>query len=131
MRTVDMRKPPPTRRRLFGLLPPKNTRPYVLVYEAVNRHGERVRYIRNLSQVGVELIGNRLAQFPPYDQRVGNVHVTRPDMAQAGDPPLGPDVTSWFRCFTQPQMQAVPIELRAHLRMLTYEPTPDYRDGEA
>ena len=130
MRTVDMRTPPSTKRRLFGLRPPKNTRPYVLSYEAVNRHGERVRYIRNLSQSGVELIGAKLAQFPPYDQRIGNVHVTRPDLAQAGDPPLGPDVTSWFACFTQPAMQARPDELYQILRMLTYEPTPRWREME-
>lgn len=131
MRTVDMRTPPSTKRRLFGLRPPKNTRPYLLSYEAVNRHGERVRYVRNLSQNGVELIGAKLAQFPPYDQRVGNISVTRPDIWSTNDPESKPlDVTHWFACFTQPVMQARPDELRQLLRMLTYEPTPRWREME-
>jgi len=130
MRVVDMRRPPPTKRRWFGLLPPKNTRPFVLSYEAVNQDGERVRYLRNLSWQGIEMLGVKLAQFSPRDQRVGSVKVTRPDLAQAGDPPSGPDVTHWFECFTQPVVQASPIQLRANLRMLTYEPgnlRPDTR----
>jgi len=130
MRTVDMRKPQSTKRRLFGLRPPENTRPYVLSYEAVDRYGERKRYIRNLSQRGVELIGARLAQFPAYDQRVGNIRVTRPDLAKAGDPPLGPDVSEWFSCFTQPAFHGTPAQLQANLRMLTYEPPTDEPETE-
>lgn len=130
MRIVDLRRPPSTKRRLFGLRPPKNTRPYVLSYEAVDRYGERIRYVRNMSWNGVQIVGARLAQFPPHDQRIGNVHVTRPDMSSAGDAPLGPDVTHWFSCFTQPVMQASPSQLRDHLRMLTYEPTPWGREME-
>lgn len=119
MRIVDMRKTQSTKRRLFGLRPPKDTRPYVLSYEAVNRDGERVRYVRNLSQQGIELLGAKLAKFPPYDQRVGNISVTRPDV----DP--NQDVSNWFACFTEPTMQATPLELRSLLWMLTYEPSTE------